>query len=288
VINYVKRTGEKVVLGDAVSDSQFNGDPYIEQERPKSILCLPLHKQGQLVGILYLENNLAVDAFTSQHAELLQILSTQIAISLENAGLVQRSRAENRSAHAGIEPEEHGIARYADIHCVVTQKQLVESAKLASLGQLVAGVAHEINTPVGVGVTGASTLAEETARLKSLFLSGEMKRSDLDAYVGTAATISKLLLANMERAATLIQSFKDVAVDQTSEERRIFRLKAYIDEVLSNLGPMLRRSEHRMTVNVTTMRWKSIPIRERLSQSHHQLCHECDAACFPDEIHGKC
>src|SRR5690606_3247955 len=98
-------------------------------------------------------------------------------------------------------------------------------------------------------VTGASTLAEETARLKALFHAGTMKRSDLDSYVGTAGNISKLLLSNMERAATLIQSFKDVAVDQTSEERRVFRLKTYIDEVLSNLSPMLRRSEHRVSVN---------------------------------------
>lgn len=248
VINYVKRTGEKVVLGDAANDSQFNGDPYIEQERPKSILCLPLQKQGQLVGMLYMENNLAIDAFTNEHAELLQILSTQIAISLENATLYNELEQK-------IEARTQALSqKNTELHDTLnslrlTQKQLVESAKLASLAQLVAGVAHEINTPVGVSVTGASTLSEETTRLKSLYQSGDMKRSDLDAYVGTATTISKLLLSNMERAATLIQSFKDVAVDQTSEERRIFRLKAYIDEVLSNLSPMLRRSEHRMTVN---------------------------------------
>lgn len=248
VINYVKRTHEKVVLGDAGNDSHFNSDPYISSCHPKSILCLPLQKQTQLVGVLYLENNLAVDAFTARHAQLLQILSSQIAISLENAMLYNELEQKIELRTQALSQKNIELSDTLN-SLRNTQKQLVESAKMASLGQLVAGVAHEINTPVGVSVTGASTLAEETAHLKTLFQSGEMKRSDLESYVSTASTVSKLLLSNMERAAILIQSFKGVAVDQSSEERRTFTLKPYIEDVLSNLRPMLRKSPHRMHID---------------------------------------
>jgi predicted ATPase/signal transduction histidine kinase len=247
VVNYVRRTGESVVLGDAANDTRFNLDPYIRRTHAKSLMCIPLLKQSQLIGLLYLENNLASDAFTSEHVELLQMLSTQIAISLENAGLyneleqkiVVRTHALRRKNNE-LNETLQSLRR--------AQNQLIESEKLASLGQLVAGVAHEINTPVGVAVTGASTLAEETARLSELYRQGTMKRSDLDRFIDTASTISKLLLSNMERAATLVQSFKEVAIDQTSQERRVFHLKTYIDEVLLNLMPILRKTGHRVIV----------------------------------------
>lgn len=248
IINYVRRRREKVMLGDAGKDNQFKSDPYIQREHPKSVLCLPLKKQDEVVGILYLENNLAVDAFTPEHNELLGILSTQIAISLENAELYNEleQKIEARTKALSLKNAElsqtlHSLRKM--------QKQLVESEKLASLGQLVAGIAHEINTPVGIGVTAASTLAQQTETLQTMYQDGSMKRSDLDSYVNSAGAISKLMLSNMERAATLIQSFKDVAIDQTSEERRSFGLKSYIEDVLLNLSPTLRRAERQVTLD---------------------------------------
>lgn len=129
-----------------------------------------------------------------------------------------------------------------------TQKQLVESEKMAALGELVAGIAHEINTPIGVGVTAASTLAETTSDFWQMYQTGKMKRSQLEQFLDTALQSSHLILNNLNRAAQLIQSFKQVAVDQSSENRRTFNLKEYLEEILISLKPKLKRTQHRVEI----------------------------------------
>lgn len=128
------------------------------------------------------------------------------------------------------------------------QRQLVESEKMAALGALVAGVAHEINTPLGIGVTAASHLETESKRIRSLIESSALKRSDLDAYLDIATGSSELILRNLKRADHLVKSFKQVAVDQSSEQRRVIELAEYLDEILTSLHPRLKRTRHEVHV----------------------------------------
>jgi len=128
------------------------------------------------------------------------------------------------------------------------QVQLIQSEKMAALGSLVAGVTHEINTPVGIALTGASLLAEKARKLRGLFEAGTMRRGDFADFMDTADEATHLMLLNIERAARLIQSFKRIAVDQASEERRVFELNDYIHEVLRSLGVRIRRSGHAVSV----------------------------------------
>lgn len=124
-----------------------------------------------------------------------------------------------------------------------TQQQLVQVEKMASLGGLVAGVAHEINTPVGIGVTAASTLASHTQEIKRQFEQEALTASGLNAYLDMASQSTEILLSNLQRAASLIQSFKQVAVDQSNLDHRRFNVADYTQEILLSLRPKLKQRD---------------------------------------------
>jgi len=113
---------------------------------------------------------------------------------------------------------------------------------------LVAGVAHEINTPVGIGVTVSSHLTQSTKKIISSFENNKMSKSDLTKYFSSTLKTSELILQHLLQTADLIQSFKMVSADQTSHERRIFNVKSYLEDIILSLKPKLKNKPHQITI----------------------------------------
>ncbi|HYH39804.1 MAG TPA: HAMP domain-containing sensor histidine kinase [Azospirillum sp.] len=161
------------------------------------------------------------------------------------AGLEEEVRRRTEEAEAARRAAERALAELGE-----TQAHLVQAEKMASLATLVAGVAHEINTPVGIVVTASSHLIDEARRMESRAREGSLRRADLDAFLNAVTEAGSIVLSNGRRAAQLVQSFKRVAVDEASEERRTFQLDDYVRDVLATLGPRLSRTPIAVEVGI--------------------------------------
>jgi signal transduction histidine kinase len=144
LLRYVTRTREQVIIEDAAPPNSFSAEEHLGEKAPRSVACLPLLKQGELIALLYLQNKLAAHVFTPARLKILAVLASQAAISLENSRLyheIQRAEAERRVAEQARDK---------------ARSELAHSARVMSLGTLTASIAHEINQPISAAVTSAS------------------------------------------------------------------------------------------------------------------------------------
>jgi len=225
---------------------------YIKTHQTQSVLCFPIVYQQQLRAILYLENNLSTGAFTEARLNVLKMFSSQIAISLENAQVM---------AHLDTKVKERTVQLNTKIEELTqTRQELVQSEKMASLGRLVAGFAHELNTPLGIAIGSASGLQRVAKKVNHLMKQEEVDVDELLLTLNRIDTGFDLTLSNLDRAANLVTSFKRTAVDQTSDEPRTFQVQQLIQDIINTLYNRLKQTEIDISVDCPKdLNVKSLP-----------------------------
>jgi GAF domain-containing protein len=161
IVNYVTRTQESVILNDASPQCNFTNDPYIIQNKPKSILCLPIINQSKLIGILYLENNLTTGVFTPDRLEVLKILSSQAAISIENARLYQNLEDKVAQRTAQLAQPNQEISPLNELLKKDNQRMSAELDIVKQLQQMVLPKQSEMELIEGLEIAGFMEPADE-------------------------------------------------------------------------------------------------------------------------------
>ncbi|NEO55549.1 MAG: AAA family ATPase [Okeania sp. SIO3B5] len=243
VVNQVKRSQNPLVIDNASHNNTYAGDAYIQKYQPQSIFCLPLIARGQLIGILYLENNQCTRAFTSERVEVLNLLCSQAAISLENAQLYQQAQ----QALADLQQ---------------AQLQLVQTEKMATLGNLMAGVAHEINNPLGFMGGNINIIQEYLADLFTIIkryqeelphpsaeLTDEMEEMELDFLMEDLPKTIASMETGIKRIGEISISLRTFSRKDT-ETKSEFNLHNGLDSTLLILKYRLKANEHRPGIEV--------------------------------------
>lgn len=204
----------------------------------------PMISANMLHGLIVIQSYEENIIYTDEDLELLNFVAKHIAIAIEevvSANQKAESQAKLANQHRLLEHKNDNLNQLI-IQLKSAQTELIQKEKMASLGGLVAGIAHEINTPLGICVTGVSHLQEEFKRIKGSLASNTLTQNKLIDFFDDLDEVLNILSTNTQRGASLVNSFKQVAVDQTSNEARHINLQTYINEIILSLKPTLKRT----------------------------------------------
>lgn len=190
---------------------------------PRSLIYVPISVGGQVRGVITV-HSYRTHAYQRIDLDMLTTLASYVAVAFANADAYRQLQE--------------------------AQQQLVEREKLAALGSLVAGVAHELNTPIGNSLVIASTLEDKTSEIEVLNSGNTLRRSDLRSFIDAAREASTLLMRSLRNAAELVNSFKQVAVDQASAKRRLFNLHQASQEIVMTMKNQVRKAGHQIVLEM--------------------------------------
>lgn len=163
--------------------------------------------------------------------------------------MLMNTELENRvEERTGELKETNEELELSIIQLRAAQDDLVESRKIAALGSLVTGISHELNTPIGIGITTASYITLQIEALEKLYLEGKLKKQDFEADLASIRKSAKLILDNLNNASNMVSSFKLIAVDQSMEEKKEFELVHSIENLSQNLNVLLRKAHHELII----------------------------------------
>ncbi|KAF3886375.1 MULTISPECIES: trifunctional serine/threonine-protein kinase/ATP-binding protein/sensor histidine kinase [Nostocales] len=261
VINYVFHTSETLVSDDdSIPPIPLTSDPYFQREKPQSLLCTPILKQGKLIGILYLENHLTTAVFTRDRLQVLKLLTTQAAISLENAQLYRQLEDYSHTLEQKVEERTQEITRsYAQLESTLeklysTQSQLIQAEKMSGLGQLVAGIAHEINNPINFiygNLEPASAYVSSLVELNNLYqkyyphplpeIEEKIADIELDFLVNDLQKLLKSMKVGAERIHQIVLSLRNFSRLDEAELKPV-NIHSGIDSTLLILQHRLKNN----------------------------------------------